>query len=195
MPQPETQVRIPPLEPPYDPEVKAMLDKWMPPNSGVEPLRLFRTFGVHDELASRMRPLGAGILGRGRVEPRLREVIIHRTCALTGAEYEWGVHVMGFGRPLGFTDEQLASTVHGSADDSCWSEQEAAVFRLADELHSSSTVSDDLFAQLSRHFGNDEILELVITAGWYHTIAYVINAAGVEREDWAARFPASARVA
>ena len=195
MPQPETQVRIPPLEPPYDPEVKAMLDKWMPPNSGVEPLRLFRTFGVHDELASRMRPLGAGILGRGRVEPRLREVIIHRTCALTGAEYEWGVHVMGFGRPLGFTDEQLASTVHGSADDSCWSEQEAAVFRLADELHSSSTVSDDLFAQLSRHFGNDEILELVITAGWYHTIAYIINAAGVEREDWAARFPASARVA
>ena len=195
MPQPETQVRIPPLEPPYDPEVKAMLDKWMPPNSGVEPLRLFRTFGVHDELASRMRPLGAGILGRGRVEPRLREVIIHRTCALTGAEYEWGVHVMGFGRPLGFTDEQLASTVHGSADDSCWSEQEAALFRLADELHSSSTASDDLFGQLSRHFRNDEILELVITAGWYHTIAYVINAAGVEREDWAARFPASARVA
>lgn len=195
MPQSETQVRIPPLEPPYDPEVTAMLDKWMPPNSGVEPLRLFRTFAVHDELASRMRPLGAGILGRGRVEPRLREVIIHRTCALTGAEYEWGVHVMGFGRPLGFTDEQLASTVHGSADDSCWSEQEAAVFRLADELHGSSTVSDDLFAQLSRHFGNDEILELVITAGWYHTIAYVINAAGVEREDWAARFPAPARVA
>jgi hypothetical protein len=29
---------------------------------------------------------------------------------------------------------------------------------------------------------------LVITAGWYHTIAYVINAAGVEHEEWAARF-------
>jgi 4-carboxymuconolactone decarboxylase len=195
MPQPETQVRIPPLEPPYDPEVKTLLDKWMPPDSGVEPLRLFRTLGVHDELASRMRPLGAGILGRGRVDPRLREVMIHRTCALTGAEYEWGVHVMGFGRPLGFTDEQLASTVHGSADDRCWSEREAAVLRLADALHTTSTVSDDLFAQLSRHFSNDEILELAITAGWYHTIAYVINTAGIEREDWAARFPAPARVA
>src|SRR5918999_4132503 len=169
----EAPPRIVPLEPPYAQELEAMLAKWMPPNSGIEPLALFRTLAVHRELASRARPLGSGILGHGLIEPRLREVIIHRTCALTGAEYEWGVHVMGFGRPLGFTDEQLASTVHGSADDSCWSERETAVVRLADELHSSSTVSDDLFAQLSRHFGNDEILELVITAGWYHTIAYV----------------------
>ena len=182
--------RIAPLEPPYDPDVKAMLDRWMPPGSGVEPLKLFRTLGVHDELASRMRPLGAGILGRGRLDPRLREVMIHRTCALTGAEYEWGVHAMGFGRPLGFTDAQLASTVHGSADDPVWTAQEAAVFRLADTLHATSTISDDLFAQLSRFFGDDQLLELVITSGWYHAISYVVNVAGVQHEDWAARFPA-----
>lgn len=183
--------RIPPVEPPYEPELEAMLQKWMPPGSGVEPLKLFRTFAVHDELASRMRPLGAGILGRGRVEPRLREVMIHRTSALCGAEYEWGVHVMGFGKPLGFTDEQLASTVHGSADDPAWSAEEGLVFRLADELHATSRVSDDLFAELAARFPHDQILELVVTAGWYHTIAFVINAAGVENEVWAARFPAS----
>jgi alkylhydroperoxidase family enzyme len=136
-----------------------------------------------------MRPLGAGILGHGRVDPRLREVMIHRTCALCGAEYEWGVHVMGFGKPLGFSDEQLASTVRGSADDEVWTEVEAAVFALADELHETSRVSDGLFERLSRHFAADQILELVITAGWYHIIAYVINAAGVEHEEWAARFP------
>ena len=184
-----TSVRIPPLEPPYDPDTEAMLQKWMPPGSGIEPLKLFRTLGVHDELASRMRPLGAGILGRGRVEPRLREVMIHRTCALCGAEYEWGVHAMGFGKPLGFSDEQLASTVRGSADDDVWTEPEATVFALANELHETSRVSDELFEQLSRHFPPDQILELVITAGWYHIIAYVINAAGVEHEEWAARFP------
>src|SRR5204863_6804695 len=108
-----------------------------------EPLALFRTLALNSELASRARPLGAGILGKGLVEPRLREVMIHRTCALTGAEYEWGVHVMGFGKPLGFTDEQLASTVHGGADDPVWSAVERAAFRLADELHGTSTVSDE----------------------------------------------------
>jgi alkylhydroperoxidase family enzyme len=70
-----------------------------------------------------------------------------------------------------------------------WSDEEALVFRLADELHATSAVCDDLFAVLEQRFGPDQILELVITAGWYHTIAFVINAAGVEREDWAARFP------
>jgi len=118
--------------------------------------------------------------------------MIHRTCALCGAEYEWGVHVMGFGKPLGFSDEQLASTVNGSAQDEVWSELEALVFALADELHDTSRVSDELFGRLSQYFSADQILELVITAGWYHTISYVINAAGVEHEEWAARFPTPA---
>jgi 4-carboxymuconolactone decarboxylase len=183
--------RIAPLEPPYEPDIATMLAKWMPPGSGLEPLKLFRTLAVHDDFTSRMRPLGAGILGKGRVEPRLREVMIHRTCALCGAEYEWGVHAVAFGRPLGFTDAQLASTVHGSATDPVWSADEAAVFRLADELHATSGVSDELYAELSARLRADQILELVITSGWYHTISFVINAAGVQHEEWAARFPAA----
>ena len=184
----QAEARIRPVEPPYDPELKAMLDKWMPPNSGAEPLALFRTLVVHPELGSRARPLGAGILGKGLVEPRLREVMIHRTCALTGAEYEWGVHVVGFGKPLGFSDEQLASTLHGEADDPVWSEAERAVLRLADELHHTSTVSDELFEELERHFEPAQIIELCITSGWYHAISYVINAARTPLEPWAARF-------
>jgi 4-carboxymuconolactone decarboxylase len=181
--------RIAPLEPPYAPDVKAMLEKWMPPNSEMEPLRLFRTLGVHAELAARMRPLGAGILGHGLIEPRLREVMIHRTCALCGAEYEWGVHAVAFGRPLGFTDEQLAATVDGGAPDRLWSDAERAVYRLADELHGTGDISDALFAELEQHFEAQQILELVVTSGWYHTISFVVNAARVQLEPWAARFP------
>jgi alkylhydroperoxidase family enzyme len=181
--------RIAPLEPPYAPDLEAMLAKWMPPGSGMEPLALFRTLGRHAELASRARPLGAGILGKGLVAPRLRELMIHRTCALTGAEYEWGVHAVAFGGPLGFTDAQLASTVHGNADDDHWSPAEAAVFRLADALHATSTVADELFAELREHLDEEQLLELCLTSGWYHAIAYVINVARVPHEPWAARFP------
>jgi 4-carboxymuconolactone decarboxylase len=185
----EARARIAPVEPPYDPELKEMLDKWMPPDSGMEPLALFRTLALHPELASRARPLGSGILGRGLVAPPLREVMIHRTCALTGAEYEWGVHVLGFAKPLGFSDEQLASTVHGDADDPVWSDAERSVFRLADELHHTSTVSDEVFAELERHFDPPQIVELCLTSGWYHALSYVINTARIPLEPWAARFP------
>ena len=185
-----TSPRIAPLEPPYEPEIDAILKKWMPPGAETEPLRLFRTLAVHDELASRMRPIGSGILGHGRVEPREREIVIHRTCARAGAEYEWGVHVLAFGKPLGLSDEQIAATVHGSAEDPAWSERDALLIRLADELHDTSTVSDALWADLAAHFSDDQLLELVITAGWYRLLSYVINAAGIEHEPWAARFPA-----
>jgi alkylhydroperoxidase family enzyme len=168
-----------------------MLQKWMPPGSGIEPLRLFRTLGVNADLASRMRPLGAGILGHGSVEPRLREVMIQRTCARCEAEYEWGVHAVAFGELVGLTDEQLAATVRGGPEDAVWSDAERVVITLADELHNTAGVSDSTFGELARHFEHEQIIELVVTCGWYHTISYVINAARVEQEPWAARFPAA----
>lgn len=157
----------------------------------LEPLRLFRTLQVHEQLASRMRVVGAGILGgKALVPPPLREVVIHRTCALVGAEYEWGVHVTFFGKPLGFTDEQLHSTVHGAPDDSCWDADQSAVFRLSDELHETGTLSDELWETLAGRFDQAQILELIATAGWYHLIGYVCNGARIDLEEWAARFPA-----
>ncbi len=155
------------------------------------PLALFRTLAVHDELAARMRPLGAGILGSRIVPPQTREVLIARTCALCRADYEWGVHAVAFGKALGLTDEQLYSTVHGGPDDTCWNTVQRNVIRFADELHHTSTISDRLFNDLSADFDDKQILELTATAGWYHTIAYVIGVAGVAAEPWAARFPAA----
>src|SRR4029077_5595520 len=187
----EASPRIAPLQPPYEPEAEALLAKWMAPGSPVEPLRLFRTLARHAGLASRMRPLGAGILGHGRVAPRDREIVIHRTCARTGAEYEWGVHVVAYGRPVGLSDEQIHATVHGDADDRCWSEQDAQLIRLADELHERCGVSDRLWTALAQRYGDDQLLELLVIAGQYRLISYVLHGARVQLEPWAERFPPS----
>ena len=182
--------RIAPLEPPYEPEVARMLAKWMPPGAETEPLRLFRTLVRGGEIAARMRPLGAGILGASAtVPPLLREIMIHRTCALTGNEYEWGVHAVAFGRPLGLDERQLASTVRGAWSEDCWDAEQASVFRLADELHAHSAISEELWAVLRERFGDEQLIELIVTAGWYHVIAYLCNGLHVQAEEWAPRFP------
>ena len=181
--------RIAPLEPPYDDQTSAMLAKWMPPGSPVEPLALFRTLVVHDELSARMRPLGGGILGHGRIEPREREIVIHRTCARAGAEYEWGVHAVAYGGPVGLTDEQLAATVTGDAESEVWLEPDRLLIRLADELHDTCTVSAPLWAELAERYSDDQLLELLVIAGWYRLLSGVINAIGITLEPWAARFP------
>ena len=185
MPRP----RIAALEPPYEPETASLLAKWMPPGNDVEPLRLFRTLAVHQELASRMRPLGAGILGHPRLDPRDREILILRTCARAGAEYEWGVHALAFAKPLGLSDAQLTATARGSASDPAWSAADAQLVAAADALYDSDTIADELWEALSARLRDDQLLELVVVAGWYRLISYVINSARIELEPWAARFP------
>jgi 4-carboxymuconolactone decarboxylase len=184
--------RIPPLDPPYPTRIAAMLESWMGPIRDRDPLRIFRTFALHEELAPRTGVLGAGILAHGLLTPSEREVAIQRTCYLCGAEYEWGVHAAVFAGRNGLDQAQLDSTVNGSADDECWNEREALAFRTADELQQTARVSDQLFESLREHYSDAEILELVIIAGWYRTVSYVINTAEVEPEQWAARFPRSA---
>jgi 4-carboxymuconolactone decarboxylase len=136
-----------------------------------------------------MRPLGAGTLAHGRLEPREREIVIHRTCARAGAEYEWGVHAVAYGQPLGLSEEQIAATVRGDSQDRAWSESDGLLIALADELYDTATVSEELWQRLATRFSDEQLLELLVTAGWYRLISYVINAAGVELEPWAARFP------
>lgn len=181
--------RIAPLQEPYEPETAEMLARWMPPGAEVEPLALFRTLAVHDGLFSRMRPLGAGILGHPRLDPRERELLILRTCARAGAEYEWGVHAVAFARPLGLSDAQVAATVQGPADDPAWSEEDAQLIAAADELFETNAISEELWDRLAQRFREDQLLEIVVVAGWYRLISYVINAAGVELEPWGERFP------
>jgi len=184
--------RIEPLQPPYDAETEAQLAKWMPPGAPIEPLALFRTLVVHSELAARMRPLGAGLLGHGLVDPRDREIVVLRTCARSGAEYEWGVHAVAFGSAVGLTEAQIRATAAGPAEEPVWSERDSALVRLADELFQTSTIGDELWGELAARWSAPQLLELIVTAGWYRTISYVINAARVQQEPWAARFPQSA---
>jgi 4-carboxymuconolactone decarboxylase len=152
---------------------------------GRRPLKLFRTLAVHPDLCSRMRPLGAGILGHGLVGARERELMIQRTCALNGAEYEWGVHAVAFGDTVGLTPEDSQAVATG--DTGRFDGRDALVLRLADELHATSDASDELWAELSEAFDHAQLIELIATAGWYRLISYVINVARIENEPWGAR--------
>jgi 4-carboxymuconolactone decarboxylase len=185
------QQRISPLEPPYAPEVAETLRRMMPPD--VEPLRLFRTVAHNPAVLERFRTIGAYILNFGRVEALDREVLLHRTCARCGCEYEWGVHAVAFGRPLGMSDQQLRATVLEGPGAPVWSERQRLLVRLADELHDTATVSDPLWSELSDHWDSGQLIELIATAGFYHLVSFTANAAAVQPEPYAERFPTPPR--
>lgn len=177
--------RIGPIESPYDPEVAEELAAMMPP--GVEPLRLFRTLARNPRILRKIR--SGNLLDRGALERIHRELAILRTCARCRSEYEWGVHVAVFGRRYGIPEDKLAGTALWDSQDPRWSQSERVIVRLADELHDTATVSNDLWAELESHFRPDQIVELLVLVGFYHTISFVTNGLSIELEEGGERFP------
>lgn len=182
--------RVDPVSEPYSDAVAAELGRWMPPNSPVEPLALFRTLCRNVGLSEAMRPLGEFQLSkRSGLSMRIRELVIDRTTALLGAEYEWGVHAVAYGAAAGLSETDLANTVIG--DPARFDAVDGLVVAMVDELVERSTVSDALWSKLNQVFSDEELLELIVLCGWYHIISFVVNAARVAPEPWAATFPTS----
>jgi len=177
--------RIGVVRPPWDPQVAEQLAAMMPP--GVEPLRLFRTLAHNPRVLGKIR--AGNLLDRGSLERVDRELAILRTCARCHCEYEWGVHVAVFARRTGIPEAKVAGTVLWSARDPRWTRSEGAIVSLVDELHDTASASDALWSELRRHFEPDQIVELLVLIGFYHTISFVANALSIEREPGASRFP------
>jgi alkylhydroperoxidase family enzyme len=179
--------RMEPVSPPFSDAVQATFDRLMPP--GVPPLVLFTTLARSERAFSRF--MAAGLLDKGPVGLRERELMICRTCARCSSEYEWGVHIAFFAERVGLSKEQISGTVAGTIDPSLWSARDLLILRLADELHETSSMGDELWLALSREFSHEQILELILLSGFYHTVAYLTNGLRLPLEQFGARFPVS----
>lgn len=180
--------RIAPLEPPYDPEIQSQFDRIM---RGAPPLMLFRVIGGNARAWEKFR--AAGLLDRGPLSLREREIVIDRTCALTGCEYEWGVHVATFAEAAHLTGEQVRATVLGSADASFWSKSEQVLIAAVDALHARATLSEAEFKAMSAHYDDAKIFEIILLCGFYRTVSYFANGLALPLEEGAVRFPAMPR--
>src|SRR4051812_11127838 len=175
--------RIPPPQPPYEPATAEDLVKLMPPC--MPPLRLFTTLAHNPRVLGRVRR--GGLLDPGSIALREREIVILRTCALCGSEYEWGVHIRFFAAAAGLTPAQIAATVTG--DPAPFSATERLLVALCDALHRSAAVPDELWQPLAESYRPDQLVELIALAGQYHMISFVTNALAIALEPDAPRFP------
>ena len=177
--------RIAPAVPPFAASVQQWLDRTMP--AGKPPLLLFRTLARDERLFSKF--FSAGLLDRGHLTLRQRELVIDRTTALCRSEYEWGVHAAIFGDHIRLTAAQKWSLVHGGPDDACWTAEERVLLRLCDALHSTCTVDDEVWDGLRSQFSEPAMLELLMLAGFYRTVSYLTNALRLPSEADGERFP------
>jgi alkylhydroperoxidase family enzyme len=180
--------RIVPLQPPYADDVAATLARMSAP--GVEPIALFRTLARNPAMAEAMTTWGRYELGRTLgLTRRDREIVVDRTTARCGCEYEWGVHVAYFADRVGLTAGQITSLVHGGATDPCWTdERDRLLIEASDALHDRHDVDDALWRRLAATFGDAALLDLLALAGWYHAVSYLARATRLAPEPGAPTF-------
>ena len=144
-----------------------------------KPLNIFGVLSHHPKLMKRFNLLGGFLLNKGEVPAREREIVILRIGWNAQAEYEFGQHTV-IGKECGLTDEEIAAIAGGSHE---WSEADALLLALADELSDDDCVSDATYAGLAAIWSEAQLIELVVTAGFYRLVSGFLNTFGVQLDD------------
>lgn len=80
-----------------------------------------------------------------------------------------------FADQAGLSEVQIHASVYGDANDPSWEPEDRVLVRLADELHDTASISDELWADLRAACSEQAILQMLMMAGQYRTVAYIAN--------------------
>lgn len=141
-------------------------------------LNALGTLAQHAELARAFNTFNGHVLFATSLTERQRELIVLRVAALRGSEYEWRQHAVLAG-DVGITEEELSHVAEGP-DAAGWSSSERAILRATDELVRDALISDATWAELTRSFEVQQMMDLVFTVGAYDLLAMAFRSFGVE---------------
>lgn len=147
---------------------------------GGKVLNLYRAVAHAPEIGAQFLNLGNAILFRGTIPPNLRELAILRVGILNEAPYERYQHVR-IAQRVGVPQSQIDALSQWEQS-SVFNNEEKAVLRFTDEETISAKVSDDTFNRVKELLGEEGVVELTITVGYYGLVCRVLNILEIELE-------------
>ncbi len=127
-------------------------------------LNVFRVLLQHPTLAKAVTELLTMLLFRGKLDARLRELVIMRIGWVTGSVYEWTAH-WDVSLRLGIDEKDLVA-VRDWEKAPDFGPAERAVLRATDETLESGAISPETWAECEAQLGEREaLLELVVAIG------------------------------
>lgn len=138
------------------------------------------------ELMTRLQLVGEYLRFESTAPPALRELAILLVARAWDQDFEWGHHI-GIARAAGLDEAVIDSVAHHGPP--VGGPAEVAVWRLVDELTSTHTVADDTYTAALDVLGATALVEVVVTTGYYTTLAMTMNAARTPVPDDYERLP------
>jgi alkylhydroperoxidase family enzyme len=184
-----TRPRVPLL--PID-EAKAAADEAGVPNYMAE-LAIFQVLLNHPGLARALNDLLATMLWHGKLDARLRELVIMRIGWLTASDYEWTQH-WRVAQGLGVSTADLLG-VREWQRHSGFGPAERAVLAATDDVVRNGAISAESWAACEQAFGSERavLIELATAIAAWRMIASILHSLQVPLEDGVSSWPPDGR--
>ncbi|BBZ15504.1 carboxymuconolactone decarboxylase family protein [Mycobacterium branderi] len=164
--------RISPIEvDALTPEQKSRMGGW-------DELHFNRVLMHNPRLFDAFLPLLTKVVAQSELPPHDRQVLILRTCALTGEVYEAAHHVL-ISHATGLSDDEIRAARTGVG----LSPIHDLLAGAAGELVRDFTISDRTWKALAEHYSAAELMEIVALVGTYTTMAMLTRALDIQLED------------
>jgi alkylhydroperoxidase family enzyme len=159
-------------------DMPAPLDRML---AGEPPLNLYKAVAHAGDVTAGFLLFGGALLRQGRLDPRLRELVILRVGFLSGAEYE--VHQHRQVASLVGVPEAQVEALAGDLDGGPFDAAELDVLRLTDALVAGVRAPEELIAPVAQRLSDSELVELLMLVGNYMLVCRLLENLGVEIED------------
>jgi 4-carboxymuconolactone decarboxylase len=127
------------------------------------------------ELMTRLQRLGEYLRYRNALGPRLTELAILVTARAWSQPFEWAMHV-GEAEARGIARATIAAIARGRRP-ARMAADEAIVHDFVRDLHEKQAVGDATYARAVAAFGEAAVVDLTAVAGYYTTLAMILNVA------------------
>ena len=181
----ELMARIPYIEEADHPELAEQIGRIKAGRRGGL-LNVYRLLLHSPDLAQTWFDHNGAVRWKTLLSGRLREIVIIRVAHLNGVAYVLAQHVPGLALAEGLTLPECEALADWRAT-SLFDARERAALAYADAMTLSTSVPDEVFAEVRQHFTDREIVELSVLVGTYIMHNRVMKALAIDLEPEANR--------
>lgn len=146
------------------------------------PIALIKALVNSPKAARAFSGVGQFIRYGSKLDPRLRELAILQVGWLARSPYEWSHHVK-IGRDFGVTDDDIKAMIDDTAGRPTALDALAlTVLLAAREMTTAGAMTDATFATLQSILGNEQVVDLTLTIGFYNAVVRVLATLAIDVE-------------
>jgi 4-carboxymuconolactone decarboxylase len=170
--------RLPALPQPLDPVLQDMFDKRRAMGGAV--INLTLTTGHAPKFAEASGAMAFAIRFETSTPRRLIELVIFRTAQIVGSGYELNQH-KPFMKMCGYSDQQIAQVADWRRS-TFFDDRQRAVLGYVEQMANGGNVDDSTFADFSRFFTPQQVIEISYTVGTYYSTGLLTKALKIQPE-------------